>query len=542
MTRLPPGRAEVRKDLLILGAGAALLFFISLGARDLWHPNEPTYGQAVVEMSARGDWVVPTVNGREFPEKPILYYWMALVSGRILGRNDEFSLRVPAAVAGLLGVLFTYLLVVPYAGRRRAQLAAVLFATCYGVFWNARSVQMDILVTVSTLAVVLALVRVFDQEASPFLGWMLAGIAAGLGFLAKGPVAWICPALVLGAYLIATRRLSLLRPRFVAAGAAVCLAVASPWLVVLAARGETGFLRELLFRQNFSRFLEAWDHRAPFWYYLGYFWIDLAPWAWFVPLAAALPGRDREERRLDLLAWIWIAGLIAFFSLSDSKRSPYILPIAPAVALLAAGVGERWIDGTLSRWRRVVALALLAAGGVLAAGSGVFVLIRVASDFPEVAPQAKALGWLLVAGGAAVLAAFAVPARVRSMASTAPAALVALVLSLEILAAVSVLPAANRYKSARAFCAEVTERVAPGQPLVSYRFWTWRAIYSFYTGRTIRNLESPGALAAYLAGGPGVFVLVEGERIEEARRVLGSREPLVHAKIGGSTAYLFSGP
>ena len=65
----------VRRDLIGLGLVAALLFIPWLGARDLWNPNEPLYGQAVAEMAASGEWLVPTVNGAPFDEKPILYFW-----------------------------------------------------------------------------------------------------------------------------------------------------------------------------------------------------------------------------------------------------------------------------------------------------------------------------------------------------------------------------------------------------------------------------------------------------------------------------------
>ncbi len=535
MTLLPPGRAEVRRDLVALGLGAAVLFFVSLGARDLWQPNEPTYGQAVAEMSRSGDWIVPTVNGRVFAEKPVLYYWMALVSGAVLGGVSELSLRVPAAASGVLGVLLTYLLVLPYAGRNRARLAAAILATTYGVFWNSRAVQMDILVVVSTLAAVLAVVRVADHGAPPLRGFAIAGLAAGLGFLGKGPVSWICPAIVLVPYLAASGRLSLLRSRAAAAGAALCLAVAVPWVLALLARGEAGFLREMLFRQNVTRFLAAWDHQAPPWYYLWNFWIDMMPWGWFLPIAALLPGRDREERRLDLLAWIWIGATIVFFSLSESKRSVYILPVAPAVAVLVAGVGSRLADGTLPRARRIAALALLAVSGALAAAGGGAVLFRLVPRYPEAAVEARMLGWLLVAGGAAILVAFLGPSRVRT---TAPAALLSLVLSLELLAAVALLPAANRYKSARAFCEQVTARVSEAEPLASYRFWTWRASYAFYTRRAILNLESPEELASFAAARPSSFVIVEDDGLAEAERVLGSREPLLKAGIGGTTAYL----
>ena len=79
----------VRRDLIGLAFVAALLFVPWLGARDLWNPNEPLYGQAVSEMAARGDWLVPTVNGSVFDEKPILYFWLALAASSVLGGVSE---------------------------------------------------------------------------------------------------------------------------------------------------------------------------------------------------------------------------------------------------------------------------------------------------------------------------------------------------------------------------------------------------------------------------------------------------------------------
>ncbi len=95
----------VRRELIALAFVAALLFVPWLGARDLWNPNEPLYGQAVSEMAARGDWLVPTVNGSVFDEKPILYFWMARAAALTLGGVDEFTLRLPTALAGIAGSL-----------------------------------------------------------------------------------------------------------------------------------------------------------------------------------------------------------------------------------------------------------------------------------------------------------------------------------------------------------------------------------------------------------------------------------------------------
>ena len=74
-----------RRDLFLLATFSALLFLPWLGARDLWNPNEPLYGQAVAEMARSGDWLTPTVNGVVFDEKPILYFWMARVAALTLG-------------------------------------------------------------------------------------------------------------------------------------------------------------------------------------------------------------------------------------------------------------------------------------------------------------------------------------------------------------------------------------------------------------------------------------------------------------------------
>jgi 4-amino-4-deoxy-L-arabinose transferase-like glycosyltransferase len=366
-----------RRELALLAIGGAVLFGLRLGARDLWNPNEPIYGEAVREMAARGEWLVPYVNGMAFAEKPILYYWLALLASKAFGGVSELTLRLPSCCAGIGTVLGTYVLARPYAGRRRALAAAIACATLFGVFWNARFVQMDILVTATTLWVVIAVTRVVDHGGPRLPGYLLAGAIAGLGFSAKGPVAWICPALALGGYLAGTGRVKELLRWEVAAGAAACVAVASPWYLLLLSQGRSDLVRETLIRQNVQRFVDPWDHQAPWWYFLQYLWVDMFPWAFFVPLAFRLERRDDGERRLAHLAWIWIGSIVLFFSLSKSKRSPYILPVAPAVALLASEVAVAFVSGRLGGARKawftgmasVVGASLAVAGAAILAGA-----------------------------------------------------------------------------------------------------------------------------------------------------------------------------
>jgi 4-amino-4-deoxy-L-arabinose transferase-like glycosyltransferase len=526
--------------LLLLAVFAALLFTPWLGARDLWNPNEPLYGQAVAEMAKGGDWLVPTVNGAVFGEKPILYFWLALGAAEVLGRVDELALRLPSAAAGITSVLLVYVLVLPYAGRRRARIAGLLLATTFIVFWSARQVQMDLLLAACALAAVLGATRAIDRLWSPAAGWGLAGVTAGLGCLAKGPVGLICPALVVVSYVAATGRArELVRPA-VLLGCIAFVIVAAPWYLMLWARGETAFLAELLVRQNFLRFVEPWDHQASWWYYLKYFWIDMAPWSWFVPLALGLKPDDEREQRLNRLAWSWIFAVVLFFSLSASKRSPYILPIAPAVAVLVAGVADRWLGGRLDRWRAygggalqlLVGLGLVVGGLVLAAGSP-----WVDEPGPDVERAVRTMMVVLCFAGLLALGGV-VAARRRPIA--APAALLVAIVAVYLVASASALPAADAFKSHRPLCEAIRSHVGPNEPLRGFHTWRWRASYSFYTGRPIANIETIDELRDYWTRPERVFVIVEQGRLAEARRVLGSAAPLEARAIGNNFAYLFS--
>lgn len=537
MTHQPPARSEIRRDLTWLLLAAAVLFVTFLGARDLWNPNEPTYGRAVVEMAQEGRWLIPTVNADVFAEKPILYFWMARISSAMLGGVDEFSLRLPNALASMASVAWVYLLVCPYTSRRRARIAAALFATTFMVFWTARAIQMDSLIMASTLAALLAVTRVVDHGQDQRRGWALAGLAAGLGFLAKGPVGLVCPALVASGYLLFEGRWRRLRPGVVAVGTTVCVLTILPWIVALVAQGHVDFLREALLRQNFTRFVEPWDHQAPWFYYLYYFWIDMAPWSFLLPLAVFSAARDRDERRLHRLAWVWIAAVVLFFSLSASKRSAYILPAAPAVAILVSGVAERWLDRRPGRIRSVwifTWLSLLGAASLILAG---YVQRRGLADYPLVETQGRATVVLLLAGGAAILGALLFREQRRVLASSA---LMAFLVSFYLHGVASLLPAIDIYKSPRPFCRQVLERVEPGDPLRSYRPWRWRAGYSYYSGRSIEPLDSPAELRRYWSGPGPAHVIVEESRIKEVRSVIGDVQPAVTRPVGSRTVYLFS--
>ena len=524
MSRQRPARQEVRRDLAVLALLSCLVILPGLGARDLWNPNEPIYGQAVAEMWARGDWLIPTVNGQVFAEKPILLYWLALAAAAVGGGVSELTLRVPSAMAGLASVLLVYALVLPVGGRSRARLAGVILLTSYLVFWSARSVQMDGLLAASVLGAITCAARAPDAR-RPLLLWALAGAAAGLGVLAKGPAGIVLPALIL---LLDGRLRSW---RGVAVAAASCAAVVAPWIAALAWRDMLGTLRETMIRQNLGRVLAPWDHVRPPWYFALHLWPAFAPWSLVLPAAAALPARDEDERRLDRLGWITIAVVVGLFTLSPSKRNDYILPAAPGVALLVSGLAQRWREWRVGPRRRAAVLGICVALGGAGLATAV-VLARRPLPAPELASPIGALA-LLLGGGGALLVAAAITRPSRWQAPRGQLAglvLMGWMLSLCTLSAAWVLPSLDAVKSARPVSERIAALAGAGE-VATYRFWEWRAEYAFYTGRRMPNLRSAEALRAWMSA-PGRFVLVEGDRADEVAGVLGRRPPLVRERVG----------
>ncbi|HKQ60430.1 MAG TPA: glycosyltransferase family 39 protein [Candidatus Polarisedimenticolaceae bacterium] len=512
-----------------------MLYLACLGARDLWNPNEPTYGLAVREMAERGSWLLPTVNGEPFAEKPPLYFWLARLAALVAGVN-ETTLRLPSALAGLLGVIGVYRLAARRSTPSRGTTAAALYATTYIVYWSARQVQMDLLLSVATLGAVLEGVRALEAPPPAWRSWALCGAAAGVGILAKGPLGLIAPALALVPWAFLERRArALVQPGPLLAGA-IALAIGAPWYLLLWANGETAALHELVVRQNLTRFVAAWDHREGWSYYLVRLWIDMAPWVFFLPLAWRLPDRDADERRLDRLAWIWLGATLLFFSLSASKRSPYLLPAAPAVALLVSGVAVRAREGRLGPRRRALGAVILAALGLDACGTGLALAVRWLPRLPALGAAGKLACALLLGGGACLLATLALPRTRRA----APRVALGLVVLLYFAAGCVVLPALDEYKSARGFCAEVLARVPPERPLRAYGLWRWRGSYAYYTGRAIPRLATEDELRRYWEQPEPVFLIVERPGLERVTAALGPQSPLVSRAIGDGTAFLLS--
>ena len=259
---------------------AFLTLFLGLGRQAITDSDEAFYAEAAREMVETGDWLTPHFNYENRWQKPVLYYWLTAATYLVIG-STEFAARLWAAMSGLGLVLLAWLAAGRITNRADAAwLAGAITATCYGYFTMARVALPDLPLTFFiTLGIWAALER----------RWPLAGAAAGLGFLMKGPVALVIPGLVLLPIWWRERALGTLGVRNIGIAALVCAVVGLPWYAVMWMTHGTAYLESFFVADNFERFAtDRFNEPRAFWFYLPIVIGGMVPWSAYL---VALPLR-----------------------------------------------------------------------------------------------------------------------------------------------------------------------------------------------------------------------------------------------------------
>jgi len=375
--------ARTRTDFLLIVGFSAFLFFYGLGSFGLIGADEPRYAQVAREMLGRHEWITPVLGGRPWLEKPPLYYWQAMLCYSLLGVSDVAA-RVPSAVGATVLVVIVYLFFRKFRPGVEVD-AALITASCAGVIGYARAASMDMPLTAAFAGGMIAWWAWRESGNKIYLAAFYAGMA--LGMLAKGPVAPLLAAVVIGLFAAAMRAWRLMVKTLWIPGVALFCAIGFPWYVAVQAANPQ-FFREFILEHNLARFsTNVYHHPEPFWYYVPVTAMALVPWIVFVVAASAAPVRawwsERKtehsnpdfELQFSIFAGCWLIVPIVFFSISRSKLPGYILPAVPAGAVLLADYLRRRVEGeeAVSRWT-IILHALVASAPIVPAAVISFVV------------------------------------------------------------------------------------------------------------------------------------------------------------------------
>jgi 4-amino-4-deoxy-L-arabinose transferase-like glycosyltransferase len=304
-------------------------------------------------MFLRGDLITPTLGGYNWFEKPVLLYWLMELAFSLFGVS-EWSARLGPALSGVLTIGLIY-----WAGRRVERLSgdpdlrhfgcvsALILASTPGIIIFSRAASFDIVVTM-TITVALACFLLAELEFDPkrrsplLIGFY---VMMGVSLLAKGLIGLVIPFGVIFLYYVLRR--SFPKVWFLGSllwGLPLTILVAAVWYAPVISRHGWSFIDEFFVQHHFARYLSnKYSHPQPVFFYLLIIFPLALPWLILLieQLRKARNWNWKTRTPLDrfrIFCLAWFAMPLLFFSFSGSKLPGYILPILPAIALLA---GER---------------------------------------------------------------------------------------------------------------------------------------------------------------------------------------------------------
>ncbi|HEF5152475.1 glycosyl transferase family protein [Burkholderia multivorans] len=335
-----PSRLPLNRIVLVLLLVAfAVIWFTPLGMRHLIPSDEGRYAEMAREMFVTGDWITPRYNGYKYFEKPPLQTWLNALTFAWFGIG-EWQARLYTALASFAGVLL-----VGFTGARLFNplsgfLAAVVLAS--SPYWNLmghfNALDMGLAFWMALSLCALLLAQRPGLRPAAVRGWMwLCWAAMAFAVLSKGLVGVILPGAVLVLYTLIARDWALWKRLYLVSGLVIFFAIAAPWFVLVQQRNPE-FFNFFFIVQQFRRYLTPEQNRpGPFYYFVPVLLVGFLPWlsvAWQSVRHALRMPRQPNGFSPMLVLLIWSAFIFLFFSASHSKLISYVLPVAPALALI----------------------------------------------------------------------------------------------------------------------------------------------------------------------------------------------------------------
>ena len=331
-----------------------------IGLGDFSTKGEPREASVAISMLESGNWILPQVYANEFAYKPPMAHWLMAAFSYPQGYVSEFTSRLPSTIAFICLMGCTLM----FFGRRikfqQAFIATLLLLTCIEMHRAAMTTRVDMLLTTFIVIGLYQLFRWEDQLELKGLP-VIIPVLLGCAVLTKGPVGVILPLFVFGAYLLMLRKYSLLT----IFKALLYIGVSSLflpllWYIAAWKQGGDKFL-DVVLAENFGRFFHLntpdinYDlgHENGVWYNFMTLAAGFIPWTifFFFSLFGLNWLRKKgsfkqvlkdswnnilsmeKEKLFSLVALVCI---IFFYSIPSSKRSVYLMPAYPFIAIFLA--------------------------------------------------------------------------------------------------------------------------------------------------------------------------------------------------------------
>lgn len=326
------------RDTFLLFLLGLFLFGTFLGVRPLANPDEGRYMEIPREMLISGDFITPRLNGIKYFEKPVLFYWMEAVSFSLFGVNEWSGRLIPMLLA-LLGILGVYGTGYTLFDRKTGLYAALCLMTSGLYFTFANIITLDMALSVFVSLGLISFLIGFYTPSSLKRRLLMYGATAAwsLALLTKGIVALALAGPIIVIWLSLFGLWEKLLPIYFPTCVLLFLAITLPWHILVALKNPEFFWFYFI-NEHFLRFTTTVHGRYhPMWFFIPVFLLGFFPWIFYFFQSIKFSIFSWKERALyekEGFLFIWVSFIFIFFSISNSKLIPYILPLFPAAALI----------------------------------------------------------------------------------------------------------------------------------------------------------------------------------------------------------------
>uniref|UniRef100_Q3ASZ6 Glycosyltransferase RgtA/B/C/D-like domain-containing protein n=1 Tax=Chlorobium chlorochromatii (strain CaD3) TaxID=340177 RepID=Q3ASZ6_CHLCH len=310
-------------QLAVLALLIGVSFFATLGATPLFDVDEGAFSEATREMLISKNYLTTYLNGAPRFDKPILIYWLQLLSVQILGIN-EVAFRLPSAIASAVWALLLFFFVKKESDSQQALIASGLLVLSLQVSVIAKAAIADALLNCLLALSMFAVMRYYKNNSKTAL--LTAFAAIGLGTLTKGPIAIIIPLAVTFLFSVLEGTLKKwFRMVFYLPGIALFCVIALPWYLLEYQDQGMAFIEGFFFKHNISRFNTSLEgHSGSLFYYFPVLIVGMMPFTallfatmWRLPKLLSTP--------TNRFLLIWFGFVFIFFSLSGTKLPHYMI-------------------------------------------------------------------------------------------------------------------------------------------------------------------------------------------------------------------------
>ena len=336
----------------------SILPWIIMG--DFSTKGEPREAAVAISMLESGNWILPYVYANEFAYKPPLAHWLMAICSYPQGYVSEFTSRLPSAIAFVWFIASVLIFFGKRVKFQQAFISVLFLLTCLEIHRAGMTTRVDMLLSVFIMC---GLFKLYKWEELLHLKGLPVIIPFFLScaILTKGPVGVILPLFIFGVYLLILNKYSLLTifKALLYVGVA-SLFLPLLWYIAAWKQGGDEFLN-LALAENFGRFFSADNlninynlgHENGVWYNFVTLLSGFIPWTLlFVfsvfgikfskpekPLKESLKNlwtRFRSADKVVIFSVVALVCILFFYSIPSSKRSVYLIPAYPFIALFLA--------------------------------------------------------------------------------------------------------------------------------------------------------------------------------------------------------------